>query len=109
MKKEITKVAKDECPLNIIAELGNRTEKSWIFLHENAVHKLQDGLDSYEQLAHCIRLTWNATDDYPATSITIGNEVTGCWKPVYWIEAEDIAFKSQVSDPDEIFFLKMEE
>lgn len=109
MQKEITKVARDECPLDVIAKLGNRTEKAWIFLHVNVVHKLHEEIRTYEQFARCIRFTQNATDDYPATSITIGDEIPDWWKPVYGIEAKDIAFKEEASDPDEIFFLKMEE
>lgn len=73
------------------------------------VCKLQEALNSYQQLTHCIKLTWDATEDCCETSIMIGNDEIACWKPVYWIEAEDIAFKSQASDPDEIFFLKIEE
>lgn len=109
MKKEVTFVPKDKCPLDVLAEMEERTAIAWIYFHENAVKKLEKSCDSYEELAHCIKLTWNATEEFPATAITIGTEVIGCWKPVYSIDAEDIAFKSHISDPEEILFLQMEE
>ena len=95
MKKEVTFVPKDKCPLDVLAEMEERTAIAWIYFHENAVKKLEKSCDSYEE--------------FPATAITIGTEVIGCWNPVYSIDAEDIAFKSHSSDPEEILFLQMEE
>lgn len=109
MKKKVTIVPKDKCPLDILAEMGDRTKNAWVYLHWEAVNKLEKTCDGYEELAHSIRLSWNATDEFPSTTITIGTEVIGTWKPVYFIEAEDIAFESQASDPEEIFFLKMDD
>ncbi len=109
MKKEVTIVPKDKCPLDILAEMGDRTKNAWIFLHQGAVNKLEETCNGYEELAHSIRLRWNATEEFPSTSITIKTEEFSRWKQVYFIEADDIAFKHSCSDPEEIFFLKMDE
>lgn len=109
MKKDVTLVPQDKCPLDILAELESRTKNAWIYLHENAIEKLKKTCDKYEEWAHCISLTWEATDKFPAANIYIGQEEIGCWKPIFLIKAEDIAFSTRVSDPDEIFFIKMDE
>lgn len=111
MKTEVTIVAKDQCPLNVLAELGNRTQGAWIFLHHSVVNKLRSmPYDLFERSYGNIKLTWNATEDFPKTSITIRISSISSWKPVYEIEAEDIAFKyPNFANPEEIFFLQMEE
>ena len=111
MKKEVTIVPTDKCPLDVLAELGERTKHAWIYLHENAVSKLEKSCNSGDEIpkTNGIMLTWSATDEFPETSIIINKGEIGPWKPVYIIEADDIAFHCMEDDPEEIFFLKMEE
>lgn len=113
MKKEVRFVPKDKCPLDVLAEMGERTRDAWIFLHINAVEKLQhsDGVSSEEgRKPGTLVLTWEATEEYPETKVVI--DVCGFnadWKPIILISASDIAFDLMPGDPEDIFLLKMEE
>lgn len=109
MKKEVTIVPKDKCPLDVLAEFENRTKNAWIYLHENAVKKLEETCNRYDKFTGFISLVWNATEKFPMTNIHICTEKTGCWQYVQYISADDIAFNCMVEDPEEIFFLKMDE
>ena len=111
MKKEIVIVPKDKCPLDVLADMGEATSNSWIFLHKNAIKKLNSIADKYHadvigQTQECF---WNATDKFPETTIKIELCVVKTWLQVLSINADDIAFKERSDDPDNIFFLKMEE
>lgn len=113
MKKEVIIVPNDKCPLNVLAEMSERTENAWIFLHHNAVEKLQhsDGVSCTEGGKQgTLVLTWEATDDYPETRVVIdvcAMEIA--WKPIILISASDIFFTLMPVDPEDIYFLKMEE
>lgn len=109
MRKEEIIVPKDKCPLDVLSELGNRTAKAWIFLHRNVVHKLRTTCDGEEEFCNSFALNWNACKNHPDKKMNILDHYTITWYPVYQIQAENIAFHIQVHDPDEIFFLKMEE
>ena len=106
MKKEVILVPKDKCPLDVLAEMGERTKNSWIFLHDDAVFKLEITADFIEETEYR-ELVWNATEKYPATTLDI--EISGTWHMVYRIDADDIAFTDEPQDPEDIFFLKMAE
>ena len=108
MKKEVTIVPKDKCPLDILAELGERTAESWIFLHANAINKLRATCNREEESAASFTLRWDACEKYPETVLNISEAYIGCWYMVNTIFADDIAFKCHSYDPAEIFFLKME-
>ena len=108
MKKEIILVPRDKCPLDVLAEMGEQTKNAWIFLHGNAISKLQltANFDSFKY--GCQKLTWRKTKEYPKTVIWIHANYTSDWAKVAVIEADDIAFKKEVNDPENIFFLKMD-
>lgn len=106
MKKEVILVPKDKCPLDVLAEMGERTKNSWIFLHDNAISKLIKTADYIEEDEYQ-EIVWHATEKYPATTLDIENG--GTWHKVYRIIAEDIAFEHEPQDPEDIFFLKMAE
>ena len=108
MKKEITLVPMDKCPIDAISELGDQCRNAWIFLHPDVVYKLEKNCDKNEELAHCIRLTWSATTEYPETIVIISNNQGEHWHRVLSIKADDIKFKDYTCDPDYIFFLKMD-
>lgn len=111
MKKEVILVPKDKCPLDVLAEMEKRTEKSWIFLHENAFKKLKKTCDrSYTANFHRDNaLVWNATAEYPETEIIVQPDVATVWLLVRIIKASDITFTSWAEDPEDIYFLKMDE
>lgn len=109
MTKKVTIVPKDKCPLDILADLGSRTENAWIYFHKNVVEKLQETCNKYAKYDHCINLTWYTTKEKPGRRVHIREKEGGCWQPVYFIIAENIAFDTRVDDPDEIFFIKMDE
>ena len=113
MKKEVIIVPKDECPLDVLAEMEDRTENAWIFLHSNAFQKLQrsEGVSREEGSRDgVIVLIWKETKDYPETRIAIDIcALATDWKPIIFISASDISFNLMSVDPEEIFFLKMEE
>ena len=108
MKKEVILIPKDKCPLDYIAEMGERTKNAWIYIHENIYDKLikSDGVSAEYEKTY-FELTWEETEEYPKTEILVNYGVE--WYSVCNISAEDIAFKDKVDDPEEIFFLKMDE
>lgn len=113
MKKEVILVPKDKCPLDVLAEMGERTKESWIFLHLNAVEKLLhiDGVSCKEGREQgTLDLTREATEAYPETRIVVDiSALWTKWKHITFISASDIAFDRMPVDPEDIFFLKMAE
>ena len=111
MKKEVILVPKDKCPLDVLAEMGERTANAWIFLHQNAVKKLKDICDVCNEVGKSkqITLAWEATEKYPATEVVINNKAHTDWLEIFRISASDIAFSIRSRNPDEIYFLKMDE
>ena len=106
MKK--IKVPREKCPLDIIAELGEETYNSWIFLHSSCIRKLKKSKGVVINVHKgSIELLWEATDKFPETRIVINSTYPTKYKPVISIEADDIAFKDIANEPKEVFFLKM--
>lgn len=112
MKKEVILVPKDKCPLDVLAELGEKTRHSWIFFHQNVMEKLVSMPDkSFIADSDTVDFCWEATKDYPETRLITSGEpfVNSQWYTVYRIIAEDIAFSAPNCDPEDMFFLKMAE
>lgn len=111
MKKEVITVPMDKCPLDVLAEMEERTKDAWIFLHSNAVEHLQhsDGVSS-KKGRRTLVLTWEATEEYPETRVIVDIcNLNSDWKPITLISASDIAFTLMSVDPEDIYFLKMAE
>lgn len=105
MKKEVILVPKDKCLLEILTEA--RITNAWIFLHEDLVEKFKDSSDSCKFVGHYfIELTWNATKNFPSTVLSIRE--LGTWCLIYYIQ-DDNKLEYSCSDPEEIFFLQIEE
>lgn len=105
MKKEVTLVPKDKCPFDILTEIAERIESSWIFLHTDIVKKLTNSSDSCDFVGHYFtELTWNATKNFPSTFLSI--EGLGTWRSIYRIK-KDNKLEYSCSDPEEIFFWQM--
>lgn len=112
MKKEVILVPKDKCPLNVLAELGERTKNSWIFFHRNVVQNLYQTAEVDSDNFSYIICQWEATEDFPKTLLYIENFLytPACdWIKVLRIDAVDIAFMIPSADPEDIYFLKMDE
>ncbi|MBO4815741.1 MAG: hypothetical protein J5507_02150 [Clostridia bacterium] len=111
MKKEVTLVPKDKCPLDMLASLGTRTGSAWIFLHQNAVEKLTSIADDsiIRPVSGFRSCHWNPTKDFPETYIQIEENSDKIWLEVYRIDADNISFQFPSDDPCNIFFLKMAE
>ena len=113
MKKEVILVPKDKCPLDVLVEMGERIRNSWIFLHENAYQKLSITSDHHSTTnsmndAESAYMKWDATKDYPATILHCDvPKIT--WGKIRIIEATDIAYGICPSDPEDIYFFKMDE
>lgn len=113
MNKEVIIVPKDKYPLDVLAEMKEQTANAWIFLHYNAVEKLQrsDGVSCKEgRKQGTLELTWEATDEYPETRVVIDVcAMATDWKSIILISASDISFTLMPVDPEDIYFLKMAE
>lgn len=107
MKKEVILVPKDKCPLDVLAEMEERTENSWIFMHDNVVSKLEKTASYIIEEKEYQELKWDTVDKCPAVILDI--EFGGIWRKVYRIMANAIAFENEPQDPEDVFFLKMEE
>ena len=109
MKKiETIIVPKSKCPLDVLAQMGQRTAGSWIFLHKNCIDKMVKSIDALGEHDDEVEFCWDATDEYPATTVVF--EKSGyLWREVYKIAAEDIAFSSRPNDPQTVLFIKTEE
>lgn len=108
MLKKVIIVPANKCPLDVLAEMGSRVLNSWIFLHKNALEKLWITADVIDKFPLIIQMQWAKTPKYPATLFSVIN-LNEEWFKVSKINATDIAFKTAPSDPEHIFFLKMEE
>lgn len=114
MKKEVILVPKDKCPLDVLAEMGERIRNSWIFLHENAYqhllkskgasHFTENSMNANQETL----ITFDATKDYPETVMSCEIPPTKGWGKITYIEADDISFEFSPNDPQDIYFLKMD-
>lgn len=110
MKPDIINIENKKCPLDVLAEFKERTEKAWSFMHENAIKKLKKTCDRACIDSKYLCFEFFATADYPATKILFSkSDKNSDWHEVVKIEADDIAFKEKTSTPEEIIFLKMKE
>lgn len=108
MEKEIILVPKNKCPLDILAEMGEKIKDSWIHFHQNLIEELADSADicfctaTTEITAY--KLTWRAKNRTPKTEIVL-KSTTSEWFSVDSIFASDIAFKYASNNPDSLYFL----
>jgi len=106
MITDVIIVPKDKCPLDVLAELGSKTENAWIFLHASAIERLQKTADTIKSNELIREMEWKQTINYPASAISF--EVTAkYWSRVYRINASNIAFNYEPCNPECILFLKM--
>lgn len=101
-------VPKGQCPLDVLAEQGEKIRNTWIFLHESVLINLREseGVTCSGSLSGSEILTWEATGD---TIACCDFERTG-WSLLNNVQADDIAFDAVVgvTEPEEVIFVKME-
>jgi len=105
MKKEVIFVPEDKSPLDVLAELGERSRNSWIFIHKTTYGKLILTCNTAEPFPNSdwYTLCWN----HLKTKIRGNTTVLGDWVPILYISASDIAFEKPSDNPEELFFLQM--
>lgn len=108
MEVENLFVPKDMCPLDFLADLGERIKNVKLLFHGNVFNKLihSQGVSHEEISKDLYELTWEATEDYPETKLTINLDL-GEWHTVYSISADDIAFEKLPVNPESTIRLKM--
>ena len=110
MKVEDLFVPTDKCPLDFLAELGERIKDAWILFDDTVVAKLEQSADVITDsfVSSGQQLTGKATEDYLDTIIIDSFYDTG-WYVLYEVEADDIAYTSvsSVREPNTIIRLKM--
>ena len=107
MKKDVIVVPHDKLPSEVLAELGDRTKNSWIFLHENVIAVLKQSSDKCYNYYGYLKMFWYGTEEIPTTCIFINDDEIGHWKSIMHINNPAISFKEKTKDPDEIFFINM--
>lgn len=104
MQKRSYNVPKDKCPLDVLAEMGERTRNARILLHRDVVRKLKSTADYSDQLEGHEEMAWRE----PISTI-LDVENAKVWHKVRWICGDDIAFNYDPKNPEEIICLKMAE
>lgn len=108
--KNVIIVPKDKCPLEVLAEMGNRTRYAWIFLHKNVLTKLSETCDDKRPTSRMIStiFSWNKTQNFPDTFLSV-EYFSDSWSSLICIRSTAIAFCSRCDEPTEILFFKMAE
>ena len=111
MKVEDLFVPTDKCPLDFLAEMGERIKGAWILFDDTVVTNLKqsDGVIIKNHGFGGKELIWEATEDYPETMIIYDSFYGTGWYVLYEVEADDIAYTSvsSVREPNTIIRLKM--
>lgn len=108
--KTVIIVPKDKHPLELLAELGNRTRYAWIFLHKNVIAKLNESCTNKKQTRgfSTTLYSWNKTEKIPDTFVSV-DYFTNSWSAVICIRSSAISFCSRSEEPTEMIFIKMDE
>ena len=106
--KNVIIVPKDRCPLEVLAEMGERTRNAWIFLHKNVFERLRRSCDeeNWTEFECYTHFFWKTTIEQELISVSLFTEP---WYSVGYIKSPNIAFDVRTAEPEETLFLKMEE
>ncbi len=105
-------VPKGKCPLDILAEQGEKIRNTWIFLHVSVVYEL--ATDEKVIIGKAPNggqiLFWEATEMLPEIRIVSKNFEGTVWHFLTNASIGDIAFDvtEDVKEPEDIIFVKME-
>lgn len=112
--KNVLKVPQGMCPLDFLSTQGDKIKNAWLFMDQDVYHDLFTRCKNKEMTSFLIvTLKWEATEEYPSTEIFVkkhyhNDKKFGTWYFITKIQAEDIAFKEAPTEPEEIFFIKMD-
>lgn len=110
MVKEVVLLPKDKCPLAFIRELGENIKKSWIFLHADIVPYLMlTANDSIMNGYKPILIHWDAIGELSEISIAVKYDKDNIWNEMVGIKTDKINLDKRCTDPQYIYFIKMEE
>ena len=115
MKIEITKVPVGKSPLDVLSEMGEQISKSWIYLHENAYLSLirSKGVTTYTRPemkgTRTTIMVWKTTKKSSEIVVHCEEPNVTKWGRISFIMDNHIPYKNCPEDPENIFFLKMEE
>ena len=99
-------VPKDKCPLDLLAEMGDRIKDSALFFDYNIVNQLKDSADNFDESGKNILIFFEATETSPETVVTL-TKVRTPYYEIICIKAPDISFTTKVEEPKEyLFFTK---
>ena len=116
MQQEVIEVPQDKSVLTVLKKLGEQTKNSRIFFHLNLYRKISRRKAEFNLTilisADDIRFTWwERNGNTPNTHIYLENfsGSSDVWIEVLRIESTDIAFNTPSKNPENIYFLQMEE
>ena len=116
MKREVIEVPQEKSVLNVLAKLGEQTKNSRIFFHLNLYRKISKrkaevGLTIIISADYIKFTWWERNGNTPYTHIYLENfsGSSDVWIEVLRIESTDIAFTIPSKNPENIYFLQMEE
>ncbi len=101
MKFEFISVPRGKCPLDILAEMGEKLYGQGILFSRKSVERLKEIADRYEKLDDtAFFFSFNATKEVPQTTIILVGEQfkqpLGLHYRVVYIHADDISFRYQL-------------
>lgn len=111
MSQKIISVPREKCPLDVLADMKERTNLADIFFSPAAADNLIETADIVlsNSDTSLISLLWNETEEYSMTSVFLERkhfeEPTGVQYQVLIISADDIAFRHKVDKPTVNYFL----
>ena len=107
MKKEILLVPRKKHPMDNLIDLVKKSPNSWVFLHANMREALEKGTSTVA--SNRSEFHWKAKNDGRRYLYFAGiHPWIGTWASVTIIQSEDVDY-TKPSDPEDIYFLKMEE
>ncbi|MBP3502132.1 MAG: hypothetical protein J6K42_01440 [Clostridia bacterium] len=110
MKKKVIFVPKGQIPLEFLVKM-ERSFKSWVFLHQNVMSELRKTANNITEInANIFKHDWYATNDTPEINLKTRNGfIRGAWVEICCIRVDGTPIMISADDPEDIYFLKMEE
>jgi len=113
MKKEVILVPKGKCPLDVLSQMGERIRNSWIFIHTNVYKHLCDnhGVPYLATLMNANQKACFSWGDLEKEShVALFCEVPQIqWGKLLSVHGQNVSCDLEPDDPEEIYFLKMDE
>lgn len=106
MPRQILNVPPDKCFLDALAEMGEKIRNTGLFIHFRFVEKSKnDPSCNWVQTGSTITFSWEATEEYPKTVITLTKAEGIPYYEAISISAVDICFTEKVQSPNFLLFV----